>query len=80
MPDIEYDSFVPDPVALKELAITDMTAWRRDHDPRMAALGWPVKVNIGGRNFRSRKQLEAFKENMMRRALAKRDEVPDEAA
>ena len=50
-----------------------MTIYRWDHDPAKRALGWPPKVKIGPRNYRHRNQLEAFKRNLLKRALAKRD-------
>ena len=70
MPDI--DQLVPDPTVAKEFHVSLMSLWRWDHDPRKAALGWPPKVQIGKRNYRNRSALEAFKQNLMRRALAER--------
>jgi hypothetical protein len=64
------DSFVPDRVVRQEIGdITVMTLWRWDRDPEMIALGWPPKIQIGARNYRSRRQLEHFKANLMRRAI-----------
>jgi len=40
---------------------------------RKAALGWPPKVKIGRRNYRHRSGLEAFKSNLLKRALAERE-------
>jgi len=56
------DEFVPDPQVLAEFGITAMTAWRWDHDPELAELGWPPPIKIRSRNFRSRRHLERFKE------------------
>jgi hypothetical protein len=68
----EIDSLVPDPKVAKEFDTTLMTLWRWDHDAKKAALGWPPKVRIGRRNYRHRSQIEAFKSNLLRRALAER--------
>lgn len=77
MPTIEY--LVPDPQVCKEFHVTSMTIWRWDRDPRMAELGWPPKVPIKGRNYRHRSKLEAFKVNLLQRAVAERKHG-DEAA
>jgi hypothetical protein len=67
------DSFVPDRVVRAELSIAQMTLWRWDRDPALVALGWPPAVKIGGRRkYRSRKQLELFKQRMLERAIAAR--------
>jgi hypothetical protein len=68
------DTFVPDRVVRAELNISPMTAWRWDRDPAMADLGWPPVIRIGaqGRKYRSRNQLERFKDNMVQRAIAQR--------
>jgi hypothetical protein len=39
------------------------------------ALGWPPKIQIGKRNYRTRSLLEAFKSNLLHRALAEREAV-----
>jgi hypothetical protein len=64
---------VPDPQVAAEFHITLMTVWRWDHSPAMAALGWPRKIKVGPRNYRTRDQLEAFKANLIRRALAEHE-------
>jgi hypothetical protein len=61
------DTFVPDPLVWKELGVSSMTGWRWAHDP---TLDFPVAVRIRGRNFRSRRQLERWKQRMLRRAIA----------
>jgi hypothetical protein len=66
------DELVPDPAAFKELNITSMTAWRWDRDPALIALGWPPKVKVRRRNFRSRQQLEQFKQTLIRQAIEER--------
>lgn len=63
------DELVPDPQVLKELSISAMALWRWDHVP---ALDFPPKIKIRTRNFRSRRQLEAFKARMLRSAIAER--------
>jgi hypothetical protein len=66
------DALVPDPVVCREFGITSMSKDRWDKDPRMHELGWPAKIVIRKHNFRSRKQLEAFKRNMIQRAIKER--------
>jgi hypothetical protein len=68
------DRFVPDRVMRGELHISPMTAWRYDHDPAMTKLGWPPIIRVGaqGRKYRSRKQLEKFKETLVQRAITNR--------
>jgi hypothetical protein len=67
--DGEPDSLVPDPQVCAEFGISSMTLWRWDRDPD---LNFPARINIRGRNFRSRKQIEAFKRDMLRGAIAQR--------
>jgi hypothetical protein len=49
-----------------------MTLWRWDRDPELIALGFPPPIHIRKRKFRVRKKLEAFKHQIMRRAIAQR--------
>ena len=71
--DDTVDSFVPDRVVRAELCIAPMTMWRWDRDPAFAELGWPPPMKFGKRRkYRSRKQLEVFKQNMFQRAIAER--------
>jgi hypothetical protein len=72
VPGDPHDSLVPDPHVWIEFDITPMTGWRWDHDPAMAALGWPPPIGIRQKKYRSRKQLETFKANMLQQALAQR--------
>jgi hypothetical protein len=69
----DIDEFVPDPVICKEFHITSEAMWRWDRDPAKKALGWPPPLKITdakfGRNFRSRRAIEAFKANVIARAL-----------
>src|SRR5262249_8442041 len=50
-----------------------MTIWRWDQSPAKRELGWPPKVKIGARNYRPRSGLEAFKSNVLYRALTERE-------
>ena len=68
----ERDELVADPTVARELDRSLMTLWRLDNDPEMVALGWPAKIQINRRNFRSRHQLEEFKKKLLRRAMAER--------
>jgi len=60
------DTFVPDRQVWKELGISSMTGWRWQRDPN---LNFPPRIQIRGRNFRSRKQLERWKAEMLRRSI-----------
>jgi hypothetical protein len=74
--DKQHDVLVSDAVAAAELGgVTRMTIFRWDHDPTMTQLGFPPRVMLNGRGYRSRQQLEKFKANLMRKAIAARDEV-----
>jgi hypothetical protein len=54
-----------------------MTAWRWDGDPALIALGWPARIRIRRRNFRSRQQLEQFKAALIRKAIEERGQPID---
>jgi hypothetical protein len=70
----EHDVLVPDSQAAVELGgVSRMTLFRWDRDPAKAGQGFPPRVMLNGRGYRSRKQLEKFKANLMRKALAARD-------
>jgi len=71
MPDIDH--LDPDPIVAQEFGVSLMTLWRWDHDPRMAELGWPPKVQIRKRNHRQRSGLDRFKANLLKIALALRE-------
>jgi hypothetical protein len=62
-PDDETDALIPDSVVWKEFGISSMTGdrWTKDE-----SLGFPPKVQIRGRNYRSRRQLEEFKQRRIR--------------
>jgi hypothetical protein len=68
----EPDKLVPDPQAWREFGVSAMAWWRWGRDADLIALGFPPPVKIRGRNFRSRRQLEIFKQRMLRRAIADR--------
>jgi hypothetical protein len=66
---ITTDSLVPDSVVREEFVITAMTLHRWDHDP---GLGFPPPIVIRGRKYRSRQQLEEFKQKKIKQAVAGR--------
>src|SRR5262245_45672423 len=66
----EDDDLIPDPQVWKMFGITDMTGWRWTRDPK---LGFPPAIKILSRNYRSKRQLEAFKKRMMDEALKNRN-------
>ena len=65
----DVDHLVPDPEVAREFGVSLMTLWRWDHNEVKSALGWPVKIKNGDRNYRSRNQIETFKKNLMATAL-----------
>jgi hypothetical protein len=67
--DANPDNLIPDPVVCAEFGVTAMTLWRWTRDPD---LNFPPAIAIRNRNFRSRKQLEAFKTRMLRKAIRQR--------
>ena len=71
----EIGALIPDPEVFRELSITSMTGWRWDRDPKMAALGWPVPIYRGRYKFRSAKQYQKFKANLVRQAIARRNKL-----
>jgi hypothetical protein len=72
--DDEHDVLVPDSQVAVELGgVSRMTVFRWDRDSAMTALGFPARVMLNGRGYRSRQQLEKFKQNLMRKATAARD-------
>jgi hypothetical protein len=74
--DKKFDGFVKDAVVAKELSVSLMSLHRWDHDPKMAALGWPAPVRLNkSYKFRPRAGLEEFKRNMIKRAIVDRDQM-----
>jgi hypothetical protein len=64
---LEIDQLVPDRLARAELGgVTAMTFYRRDSNPEA---GWPPKIKMGNRNYRSRRALEEYKQRLMAEAL-----------
>lgn len=61
----EGDALVPDPVVWTEFGVCSMTGLRWTNDPEM---GFPQPIKIRGRNYRSRKALEAFKKKLLTQA------------
>jgi predicted DNA-binding transcriptional regulator AlpA len=55
------------PQVCREFGITSMTLWRWDRDPE---LDFPPPVKIRKKNYRSRQQLEQFKQRMVNSAIA----------
>jgi hypothetical protein len=75
--DATHDELVADPQVQRELGnISPMTLWRWDQRPD---LGFPTKIKIGLRNYRSRRELEAFKARLLGQAMSRRV-VPERAA
>lgn len=66
---------VPDPQVWREFNVSSMTLARWTADP---TLGFPPPLKINGRNFRSRRLLEKFKEDLLRKAIADRTVEPPE--
>ena len=63
------DQFVPDTVVCAEFGITSMSLWRWTNHKK---LNFPPRIKIGARNYRSRRELEEFKERMQRTAIEQR--------
>jgi hypothetical protein len=67
------DRLVPDSIARAELGdVSKMTWWRWNRDPHLAELNFPVAVALNGRTYRSRAQLEAFKQRLLQQAITAR--------
>jgi hypothetical protein len=73
------DQFVPDPKARSEFGLSAMGWWRWNQDALLIELGLPPPIVIRGKNYRSRRALEAFKQRLLRRAIAARKETVVEA-
>jgi hypothetical protein len=65
----DFDTFVPEARVREEFDVTAMTLHRWDRDPD---LGFPPPIAIRGRKYRSRKQLQEFKERQIKLAIANR--------
>jgi hypothetical protein len=53
--------------------LSRMSIWRWDHDPDMAALGWPPPESVNGRNHRDAEKYESFRGRLAREAIARRN-------
>ena len=74
--DTNPDNLIPDPIVCAEFGVTAMTLWRWTRDPD---LNFPPAIAIRNRNFRSRKQLEAFKARMLSKATRHRRVIDQQA-
>lgn len=63
------DAFVPDVQVRREFGVSSMAIHRWDKDKK---LGFPPKIQIRGKNFRSRQALEAFKARLLDQAIQQR--------
>jgi hypothetical protein len=68
----DIDSFVPEARVREEFDVTAMTLYRWDHD---RDLGFPPPITIRGRKYRSRKQLQEFKERQIKLAIVNRKAI-----
>jgi predicted DNA-binding transcriptional regulator AlpA len=59
----ETEELVPDPQVCREFGITLMTLWRWDHDEE---LKFPPAIQIRKKNYRSRRELEQFKQRLIK--------------
>src|SRR5262245_5480540 len=75
--DTNPDNLIPDPVVCAEFGVTAMTLWRWTRDTE---LNFRPAIAIRNRNFRSRRELEAFKARMLRKALRQRRETDQHQA
>jgi len=62
------DEFVPDTMVCREFGVSRYTLKRWTDNP---TLGFPrpIKITSNGRNFRSRRELDAFKQRVMRERI-----------
>jgi predicted DNA-binding transcriptional regulator AlpA len=68
------DTFVPDNIVALELGgVSLMTLYRWTNDPDV---NFPLPIKMNGRNYRSRRELEAFKKELQQQALEKRKQRP----
>jgi predicted DNA-binding transcriptional regulator AlpA len=71
-----YDELVPDREVAKECGgVTLMTLWRWSNDPKYKDLNFPPPIKLKTRNYRSRRQLEEFKQRKFLEAIATRSKV-----
>ena len=75
--DTSPDKLIPDPAVCAEFGVTAMTLWRWTRDTE---LNFPPAISIRNRNFRSRKQLEAFKARLLMKAIRQRRVIDQQEA
>jgi hypothetical protein len=63
------DQLVPDTAVLREFGVCSMTLSRWSKDP---ALNFPAAIKIKSRNYRSRRELDVFKSELLRKAISER--------
>lgn len=68
MPNVENADLVPDPKVARSLGVTLMTLWRWTRDPE---LRFPKRIKIKTRNYRSQRELDAWRERMVRKSMGK---------
>jgi hypothetical protein len=78
--DEDDDELVPDTKFRRIISMSKETQDRRDRDPRLAEIGWPVKVKYPGSGpkapgFRFRSHIKRFQNNLLELALEKRDRL-----
>jgi hypothetical protein len=66
------DSSVPDPAVRREFGICEMTLTRWSADPK---LHFPPPIKINNRCYRSRRLLDVFKADLLRKSIADRARV-----
>jgi hypothetical protein len=82
------DVMVPELTVAREFAVAMITLTRWDASPTMVQAGWPPRIRIGdgpkARVYRSRRQLELFKQSLIESAASRRAarmaEAPHERA
>ena len=60
------DTLVPSPQVEREFGVSSMSIWRWQRNEK---LGFPRKIQLNGRNYFSRQQLEEFKARLLAAAL-----------
>ena len=70
------DVFVPDSVVWKELGITRQSLWRRTLKRENR---FPPPIKIEGKNYRSRRALEAWKAEQVRLAEERQRQMWEQA-
>jgi predicted DNA-binding transcriptional regulator AlpA len=72
----DADPLVPDPDVAREFSVSLKTIW--EWTTKRPDLGFAQRISINGRNYRRRSEIEAFKDRMVREAIARAEaERPD---